>query len=39
MDDESWATIEAAAKAHEEDVSAYIRRVILASAKRSLRRP
>jgi hypothetical protein len=34
MDDESWAMVEAAAKAQGEDVSSYVRRVLLASAKR-----
>jgi uncharacterized protein (DUF1778 family) len=34
MDDESWATVEAAAKAQGEDVSSYVRKVLLASAKR-----
>jgi uncharacterized protein (DUF1778 family) len=34
MDDESWGLIEAAAKAQGEDVSSYVRRVLLASAKR-----
>lgn len=34
MDDESWATVEAAAKTQGEDVSTYVRRVLLASAKR-----
>jgi uncharacterized protein (DUF1778 family) len=38
MDDESWASIEAAAKAQGEDVSSYVRRVLLASAKRVLGR-
>jgi hypothetical protein len=38
MDDESWADIEAAAKAQGEDVSSYIRKVLLASAKRVLAR-
>jgi uncharacterized protein (DUF1778 family) len=34
MDDESWELVETAAKAHGEDVSSYVRRVLLASAKR-----
>ena len=37
MDDESWAMVEAAAKAEDEDVSSYVRRVLLANAKRKLR--
>jgi hypothetical protein len=38
MDDVSWSTVEAAAKAQGEDVSSYVRRVLLASAKRILGR-
>jgi hypothetical protein len=38
MDDTSWQAVEAAAKAQNEDVSSYIRRVLLASAKRILAR-
>ena len=38
MDDESYATVEAAAKAQGEDTSSYIRRVLLNSAKRILGR-
>jgi hypothetical protein len=34
MDDESWAIVETAARAQGEDVSSYVRRVLLASAKR-----
>lgn len=34
MDDESWALVEAAAKERGEDVSSYVRRVLLANAKR-----
>jgi hypothetical protein len=34
MDDESWAAVEAAAKAQGEDVSSYVRKVLLANAKR-----
>jgi hypothetical protein len=34
MDDEGWALVEAAAKAQDEEVSTYVRRVLLASAKR-----
>ena len=34
MDDESWALVEAAARAQGADVSSYVRRVLLASAKR-----
>jgi hypothetical protein len=34
MDDEGWGLIEAAAKAQGEDVSSYVRKVLLASAKR-----
>jgi uncharacterized protein (DUF1778 family) len=37
MDDESWGLVEAAAKAEGEDVSTFVRRVLLASAKRKLR--
>ena len=37
MDDESWALIEAAAKSQGEDVSSYVRRVLLANAKRTLK--
>lgn len=38
MDDESWSTVEAAAQSQGEDTSSYIRRVLLASAKRILGR-
>lgn len=38
MDGESWAEVEAAAKAQQEDVSSYIRRVLLANARRILAR-
>ena len=34
MDDESWGLVEAAAKAQGEDVSSYVRKVLVASAKR-----
>jgi hypothetical protein len=34
MDDESWAIVVAAAEAQGEDISTYVRRVLLASAKR-----
>lgn len=37
MDDESWATVEAAAAAGGEDVSSYVRRVLLANAKRTIK--
>ena len=36
MDDDGWGIVEAAAKARGEDVSSYVRRVLLASAKRVL---
>jgi hypothetical protein len=36
MDDVGWQAVEAAAQAKNEDISAYIRRVLLANAKRVL---
>jgi hypothetical protein len=38
MDDESWRMVEAAAHQRKEDVSSYVRRVLLASVKRVLGR-
>lgn len=38
MDDESWAAVEAAARAQDEDVSSYVRKVLISSAKRVLAR-
>jgi uncharacterized protein (DUF1778 family) len=38
MDDESWALIEAAAKAQGEDVSTYVRKALISNAKRVLAR-
>ena len=38
MDEEGWKAVEAAAKAQNEDVSSYIRRVLSANAKRILAR-
>ena len=38
MDDDSWATVEAAAQAQGDDVSTYVRKVLISSAKRVLAR-
>ena len=38
MDDESWATVEAAAQAQGEDVSSYVRKALISNAKRVLAR-
>ena len=38
MDDESWAIVEAAAQAQGEDVSSYVRKALISSAKRVLAR-
>jgi hypothetical protein len=38
MDDAGWGTVEAAANVYGEDISTYVRRVLLASAKRVLKR-
>lgn len=37
MDDESWATVEAAAAVSGEDVSSYVRRVLLRAARRAVK--
>jgi uncharacterized protein (DUF1778 family) len=36
MDDDGWGLVEAAARARGEDVSSYVRKTLLASAKRIL---